>query len=240
MKKYKYIVVDDDDLDRLSLCYYLKDHPFLEYKAAFSSSEEALDYILNNDIDIAFLDIDMPGISGIEMQKQIKEKVLCTIFCTSYSEFAVEGFNLEVFDYIVKPLSKERLDISVKRLSEYMELNKKVQLFDASFKDGSVIVKEKNKSVGIRIYDIVYLEALKDYTKLISNNRVHTTVHSNIGALLRTDDFKHFIRIHKSYAIQKNYIGKITATQVEMTNGILLPVGQSYKKEFLEILSKNE
>lgn len=237
MRKYKYVIIDDDDMDRLAIGFYLKNYTFLEHGASFSSSREGLDYILNNKTDIVFLDIDMPDISGIDIQKQIKDNVLCTVFVTSHPEFAVEGFNLEVLDYIVKPLTQERFDHSTSRIKEYLDTTVKAGLFDISFKDESVLIKEGYDYVSIRIFEIIYMEALKDYTKLVLLDKRTITVHNNLGKMLKDEYFKHFIRIHKSFAIQKNYIQKIRSNDIVLANNITLPIGLSYKKEVFSLLS---
>ncbi len=237
MNKYKYVIIDDDDMDRLTLSFYLKNYPFLEHSATFSSSIEGLEYISKNKIDLVFLDIDMPSMNGLELQKQIKENISCTIFVTSFTEFALDGFELDALDYITKPFSPERLDLSVKKSKEYLDLIHKAKLFDVSFKNESILVKEGYKHVGIQIHEIVYMEALKDYTKLVSLDKTITTVHSNLGGMLKKEHFTHFLRIHKSFAIQQNYVQEIKSKEVVLVNNIILPIGLNYKKDLLRTLS---
>ncbi len=237
MKNYKYVIIDDDDMDRLSLSFYLKNYTFLEHCASFSSSLEGIEYIMNNKIDIAFIDIKMPHINGLDAQKRIRENVLCTIFITAYAEYAIEGFNLEAFDFLIKPFNQERLKSCLCRVQEYFEIKHKADLFDVSFKKDSIMVKEGYNHVSLLVYEIVYMEALKDYTKLISLNKKTTTIHCNLGGMLKKDHFKDFIRIHKSFAIQKNYIQTIKSNEIILVNNITLPIGLNYKKVLLNTLS---
>jgi len=237
MKGYKYVIIDDDDMDRLAISFYLKNYSFLEHCATFSSSEEGLDYIKKNKIDIVFLDIDMPFMNGIEVQKKIRNEVSCTIFVTSYTEFAVEGFELDAFDYITKPFTPPRIEASVKKAKEYLDLIHKGELFDMSFKNESILVKEGYSYVGLLVYEIVYLEALKDYTKLVSLYKTSTTIHCNLGAMLKREHFENFIRIHKSFAIQRNYIQEIKSNHIVLINDIVLPIGLNYKKDLIYTLS---
>jgi len=237
MRRFKYIIVDDDDIDRLATSFYLKNYQFLEHTASFSSSVDALKYIESNDVNILFLDIDMPEINGIEFLKRVGDKVMCAIFITSHSEFALEGFELSAFDYIVKPLAQERFDRCIKRLQEYLELKMKAELFEYSFKNESIIVKEGYNYVTIQPYEVVYLEALKDYTKIILLNKRNVVVHGNLRTMLSSDNFRDFIRIHKSYAIQKKYIQMIKANEIVLINNITIPIGQNYKKNLLENLT---
>lgn len=239
MKKneYKYLIIDDDDMDRLATGYYLKKYPFLEHKASFSTSKNALEYLKNNEVDILFLDIDMPDINGIDFLRMVKEKVQCTIFITSHPEFAVEGFELNALDYIVKPLEKERFDECVYRIKDYLEMQYKAELFGHSFDSDSIMIKEGYNYVTFRPYEVVCLEALKDYTKIVMLDKKTITVHGNLRSMLNSDNFKDFVRIHKSYAVQKKYIKEIKANEMKLVNNMVLPIGQIYKKEILALLS---
>lgn len=237
MKRFKYIIVDDDDIDRLASNFYLKSCSFLEHAASFSSSVNALRYIEDNEVDILFLDIDIPEINGIDFLRRVEDKVICAVFITSHSEFALEGFELKAFDYIVKPLVQDRFDRCIKRLKEYLELKMKAELFECSFKADTILLKEGYNYVSIQPYEVIYLEALKDYTKIVLLNKKNITVHGNLGTMLNNDYFKDFIRIHKSYAIQKKYIQFIRANEIVLVNDIVIPIGQNYKKKLLEILT---
>lgn len=237
MRLYKYLIIDDDDMDRLAIGFYLKAYTFLEHKASFSSSRDALDYIENNEIDILFLDIDIPGINGIELLKLINEKLMCAIFITSHPEFAVDGFDLNAFDYIIKPLSRERFDKCIFRLKEYIEIKTKAELFEHSFDKDSIMVKEGYNYVGIRLLEVTHLEALKDYTKIFLLDRKNNTVHGNLSSILNNKHFKDFLRVHKSFAVQKKYIKSIKKNEITLINGCTVPIGQYYKKELLKLLT---
>jgi len=236
MDRYKYIIIDDDDFDRLSANYYLKNYSFIEHKASFSTAADALHYLENNKIDILFLDIEMPKINGLELAKKIKENATCVVFITSHPEFALEGYNLDAFDFITKPLSKERFDLCMYRIKEYLALKFKADLFEHCFKNDTILVKSGHDYISIQPYQIVCLEALKDYTKIVLLNNKSTTIHGNLGSVLKEDNFKHFIRIHKSYAIQKSYINIIKTNEIILTNGKTLPIGQNYRKMLLGML----
>lgn len=237
MSVYKYLIVDDDDMDRLTTSYYLRKYPFLEHKASFSSSKDALNYLENNEVEVLFLDIDIPDMNGMDFFKIVKDNVKCIILITSHPEFAVDGFDLNAFDYIIKPLSKERFDECISRLKEYLELQYKVSLFEDSFGSDSIMVKEGYHYVKLRPYEVVYLEALKDYTKIVLLDKKTTTVHGNLRGMLNNDNFKDFVRIHKSYAVQRRYIKAIKANEMTMINDIVIPIGQNYKKDLLNLLT---
>ncbi|MEN9919876.1 MAG: hypothetical protein RL662_2312 [Bacteroidota bacterium] len=237
MRKYTYLIVDDDDMDRLANSFYLKNYSFLEHNASFSSSRAALNYLEHNNIDILFLDIEIPEISGIEFLKTIKNKPLATVFITSHPEFSIEGFELQAFDYIIKPLGQDRFDICVNRLKSHLDLKMKAELFESSFKNESILLKEGYNHVSIQPYEIVYLEALKDYTKIVLLNKKSITIHGNLGTVLNDENFKNLIRIHKSYAVQQKYIQIIKSNEIVLVNDLVLPLGQSYKKNLLDTIT---
>lgn len=237
MKKYTYLIIDDNPLDRVAAGYHLKKYPFLQHKASLTSAKEGLSYLEKNKVDILFLDIDMPGMSGIEFLKKVKDDVICSVFITSHSEFALEGFELKAFDFLVKPLIEERVDECLNRLEEYLDIQLKAKLFEHSFRDDSILIKEGSKYISVRFCDVVYLEALKDYTRINMLNKKKSTIYGNLGTILNDDNFKHFIRIHKSYAIQKNFIQEIKSNEILLVNGVKLPLGLSYRRNLLDILT---
>lgn len=237
MKKYNYIIIDDDDIDRIAVNFYLKNYPFLEHRVSFSNANDAFSYLENNSIDLIFLDIDMPGMNGLEFQGKMKSDLSTTIFITSHPEFAVEGFELEAFDYIVKPIKEERIDKCIKRLEEYLKIKLKAKLFENSFKEGAVMVKQGRDITGIKLNEIVYIEALKDYSRLITFDGKTVTIHGNLAATLRNENFSGFIRVHRSFAVQKNYINLIRTSEIVLNNEAVIPLGLHYRENLINALS---
>lgn len=227
MKKWNCIIVDDQDVDRLTVLSFAKRFPQLNIIGAYSSAEEALETLGKTRIDILFLDIDMPGSSGVELRKKAMDVPVC-IFITGHAEYAVESFELETLDFIVKPLRFERFERAMQRIEQFLEIKEKANLFELSFGENVVFIKEGSEKSKVNLFDILYLEALKDYTLLVTPQKKHC-VWSNIGALLRQDPFQTFVRIHRSFAIQKPFVKKIMAQEIMLSNNTLLPVGRSYK-----------
>ncbi|MFH7016521.1 LytR/AlgR family response regulator transcription factor [Flavobacterium sp. FlaQc-47] len=227
-KKYSCIIVDDDEIDRLTVVSFAKKFPILDILGVFESAEDALPFIEEQKVDILFLDIDMPGLNGIEFRKKTLEIPVC-IFITAHPEHAVESFEIETLDFIVKPLKLDRFAQTVSRIEEFMEIKLKASLFEASIGGDTIYIKEGHEQTKVKLHEILYLEALKDYTLIITDKKRHCVL-SSIGNLLKEDHFKSFIRIHRSFAVQKQFINKINSTEIILNNNVSIPVGRSYKE----------
>ncbi|KQO34449.1 LytTR family transcriptional regulator [Flavobacterium sp. Leaf82] len=226
-KKYTCIIVDDDEIDRLTVVSFAKKFPVLDILAVFESAEDALPFIEEQKVDILFLDIDMPGLNGIDFRKKALEIPVC-IFITAHPEHAVESFQIETLDFIVKPLKLDRFTQTVSRIEEFMEIKLKASLFEASIGGDTIYIKEGHEQTKVKLHEILYLEALKDYTLVITDKKRHCVL-SSIGNLLKEEHFQSFIRIHRSYAVQKQFIQKINSTEIILNNNVAIPVGRSYK-----------
>lgn len=227
-KKYSCIIIDDDEIDRLTVLSFAKKFPILEILGVFDSAEDAVPFIEKQKVDILFLDIDMPGLSGIEFRKNALEIPVC-IFITAHPEHAVESFQIETLDFIVKPLKLDRFTQTVSRIEEFMEIRLKASLFEASIGGDTIYIKEGHDQTKVKLHEILYLEALKDYTLIITDKKRHCVL-SSIGNLLKEDHFQSFIRIHRSFAVQKQFIQKMNSTEIILNNNVVIPVGRSYKE----------
>lgn len=233
MKKYSCIIVDDDEIDRLTILSFAKKFPVLDIVGVFSSAEKAFNSGNAQDIDILFLDIDMPNINGIDFRKKVPLVPVC-IFITAHPEHAVESFELDTLDFIIKPLKLDRFTNTIARIEKFMEINHKAQLFESSIGGDIIYLKEGHEQTKVKLHEILYLEALKDYTLIVTNQKKHCIL-SNIGNTLKETYFQSFIRVHRSYAVQKQYIERKTPNEIILNNGTSIPIGRSYK-ESLNIL----
>ncbi len=227
MQKYNCIIIDDDEIDRLTVLSYTKKFPELRIAGVFESTHDASALIEEQKIDILFLDIDMPLVSGLEFRKKMLHIPVC-VFITAHPEHAVESFEVDTLDFIIKPLKLDRFSKTVSRINEFMEVKHKAALLEKDFDLDTIYIKEGHEKVKIKLYDILYLEALKDYTLLITNQKRHCVL-SSIGNILKEKHFKSFIRVHRSYAVQRQFVKKISTTEIELNNNAVIPVGRSYK-----------
>lgn len=227
MKALNCIIIDDDEIDRLTVLSYAKRFPQLNIAGVFDDGGEALPLLESETIDVLFLDIDMPTISGFEFRKKAMEVPVC-IYITAHPEHAVESFELEALDFIVKPLKMDRFTQTMQRIESFMEIRFKAQLFDSSLGGDAIYIKEGHEQTKVKLHDILYLEALKDYTLIVTSQKRHCVL-SSIGTLLKESNFQSFVRIHRSFAVQKQFVKKINSYEIELENNITIPIGRSYK-----------
>lgn len=234
MAIYNCMIIDDDEIDRLTVVSFAKKFPMLNIVGVYPDAAHALAVLETADIQILFLDIDMPELSGIEFRKRAAHIPVC-IFITAHPEHAVESFQLDTLDFIVKPLKLDRFAQTMARAQDYLELKHKAQLFEASIGGDTIYIKEGHEQTKVKLHDILYLEALKDYTKIVTPHKRHCVL-SSIGLLLKENNFNSFIRVHRSYAVQKQYIKKILTNEVQLNNDVLIPIGRSYKSNLTNLL----
>lgn len=234
MKPFDCIIVDDEEIDRLVVVSYAKRFPVLNVVGIFDSAEKALNFLSTNSVDVAFLDIELEGASGLELRRKALEIPVC-VFISSHSESAAETFELQTLDFIVKPFKFPRFEQMMKRFEEFMEVRTKASLFEATIGGDTVYVKTGHDQIKVKLHEILYLEALKNYTILVTENKRHCVL-SNLGEILQEDKFNSFLRVHRSYAVQKQYIQKIGSQEIELKNGNSIPVGRSYKENLNSVL----
>jgi two-component system LytT family response regulator len=233
-KEYKCFVVDDNKLDRLTTVSFVRKYSFLNITGVFDNAAAAFKETAKDLPDVVMLDIDMPGSNGLDLRLQLGNVPAC-IFITAYPEYALQSFDVNALDFLIKPLAADRFDRSMNRLHCFLEMHSKAGLLSHSLEEENLFIKDGREHINIRFYDIVYLEALKDYTRIVTGERKYCVL-APLGNLLREKHFQSFIRIHRSYAVQKRFVSRITSKTV-LVNDIVLPVGRSYKEVLDTLLS---
>lgn len=227
MKVFSCIIVDDDEMDRLVVQSYAKRFLNLKIIGVFESAEKALLFFNQNTVDIAFLDIEMPGESGIELRKKALSIPVC-VFISSHAESAAETFEIQTLDFIVKPFKFPRFEQTIKRIEEFMNIKTKADLYEQTLGGDAIFVKSGTEKIKIRLHEILYLEALKNYTVIVTETQRHYVL-KGLSEFLSDKLFSSFIRIHRSFAVIKDKIQKLNANEVQLINGKSLPLGRSYK-----------
>ncbi len=227
MQKMKCILVDDDEVALLSLSYFIKSSESLELLGAFLNAQEALEFIEKNPLDILFLDIDMPELSGFELRLKAMNVPFC-VFISAFGEYALESFGLDTLDFLQKPVKPERFKQTVDKLKRFMDLYRKAERFDTHFSRDHILIKEKQGYVKVKPYDILYMEAYKNYTQIVTHQKEFVLLGS-FSSFLEKEAFSSFVRVHKSYAVQKHFIKKIFSSELVLENNKIIPVGRMYK-----------
>ena len=232
--KYKCIIIDDEEHARNLIINHLSNLDDFEIVATCSNAIEATKVLNSEEVDLIFLDIEMPVLKGTDMLKNllVKPKV---IFTTAYRDYALEGFELDAIDYLLKPIVFERFFKAIQKFIKQTDKGTNESLVSTKTLEANFIFVTKNrKKIKINFDDILYIESLKDYIRIHLENDSHTVKYS-ISAFEKELDSR-FIRIHRSYLANKDKITAYTKSDLEI-NTIEIPIGDNYKKEILRELS---
>ena len=234
------IAIDDEPLALSLIEDFSKKIPYLNYIKSCKNAFEAIETIQKNKIDLVFLDINMPNITGIEFIKSLENKPM-VIFTTAYSEYAVQGFELNAIDYLVKPFLFERFFKAVNKAYELHNLHNKnsQEIIETSEKkENFIFVKSDYSSVKILLNDIFYIEGLKDYVKihLPEKNILSLITMKKMEETLPSDKF---IRVHRSYIVALDKIESIQRNRIIIQKK-WIPVGDSYKNEFFKRIDSSK
>jgi len=222
------VAIDDEEpaLDIIeSFCGRLD---MIKLQKMFTGPQEALKYINKFPVDLLFLDINMPSLSGIEFYKKIKQSTP-VIFTTAYSEYAVEGFNLNAVDYLLKPFSFERFKTAVNKASDFIQY----QQTKGSGHENYFFIRADYSLLKINFAEILYIESLDDYLKIFLHKQKTVVARMTMKSMLEKLPAKDFIRIHRSYIIPFNRIESVKQKTV-LLDGKEFPIGESFENEFFD------
>ncbi len=220
------IIVDDEPLARDVLMKYISDCPILQLKATCKSAFEAIEQIKNSSIDLVFLDINMPKLSGLSMVKSMDHPPQI-IFTTAYPEYAVEGFEVDATDYLVKPFSFERFMKAVNKALERLKTRDRINESKEIAESGKLVVKADGKLFQIEWKDIAFFEAMGDYIKFHTTNRTIVT-HGTLKSIEDRLPEGMFLKVHRSFIISLSKIEFIEGNRIKIGEEFI-PVGQSYR-----------
>ena len=243
----KVIIVDDEPLAQDVLETYVEKFPELSLVQKCNNALEANEVLKNQDIDLMFLDIQMPQLTGIDFLKTLTRPPL-VIFTTAYPNYALEGFELNALDYLLKPISLERFIKAVNKAVEQIKLQRNEPgSASSNAAEGSdhpdyIFVKADKKLIKVNYHDIIYIEGLKDYVIIrMENQRVITL--QTMKSLEDKLPAPRFKRIHRSYIINIDKINAIVGNMVEVMEKNLpkhLPIGKNYRDELNDMIEKNK
>ncbi len=222
---YKCLIVDDEELARRLLTNHLSQLEDFELVAACESAISANKLLKEHSIDLLFLDIEMPVLTGVDFFKNLVNKPK-VIFTTAYREYAIEGFELDAVDYLLKPITFARFFKAIEKFKN-QQPNLIPEKKEASRKDNFIFIREDRKQVKVLFDDILYVESLKDYIKVHTVHKRHVIKHSISGFNELLD--ARFLRTHRSYVVNMDKITAYTSHDIEIDT-IEIPIGESYRK----------
>jgi two-component system, LytTR family, response regulator len=226
------IVVDDNKMARTAIKLMIDQVDFLNLKHECSSPIEAFNILKKEDIDLVFLDVEMPGMSGVELIKNLEKRPII-ILITGKKDYAIEAFELNVADYIIKPVSLSRFTMAVARAKELFDANQKT---NGVKKDKEYIFARSNNILAkIKIDDIKYIQALGDYVNIFTDDKRYT-VHITLKGIEEKLPHDKFYRLHRSYITSLNHIDNIEESTAYIGKHPL-PIGEQFKKELLKKLN---
>jgi DNA-binding LytR/AlgR family response regulator len=238
MNKITCIAIDDEPIALGIVTSHIKKIPYLELLAEFDNPIDASEYIQEHEVQLIFLDINMPDLSGVEFARTL-DKNSKIIFTTAYDKYAVEGFQLHALDYLLKPISYEVFANSVNHAKEYFDLvESKQSETPINTEDNYLFVKADYQIHRIEFDDILYFEGLKDYVKLyIESSSKSIIFHSTMKSLEEKLPLDRFMRVHRSFIVSLHKIKTIERNRILFGNK-RIPISKQYKSDFDEFIKK--
>ncbi len=229
-----YMIIDDEPIAHKVIEAFTRDLPHLVLQSNCYNPMQAMEYLQTSEIDLMFLDINMPKMKGLDFLKLLKNPP-AVIITTAYEEFALEGYELNVIDYLLKPFSFERFTQAVYKVQSSQ--SKAEPLVKSISKDQheSIFIKGDKKHIQVILSDICYIESIGSYCKLITKAESIIT-HEKISNFEKLLDSANFIRVHKSFIVAKRHIKSIEGNRILISDQHI-PIGQTYKLNLKNVLN---
>lgn len=237
--KINCLIVEDEPLARNLMTAYIEKIPYLNLLQACSNPLEAIDFLRENHVDLLFLDVQMPEITGITLLKILQKKPL-VILTTAYSEYALEGYEHDVMDYLLKPITFERFLKAVEKAHVRLSNTQNITIIQEKIINTTdnvqpfIFVKDGTKLVKIKLSDILYVEGLKDYVTIHTRTQKVVTL-QRLKILEEELPENKFIRIHNSYIVAFEAIDAIEKEKVQI-GSVFIPISDTYRKSFKEFI----
>lgn len=238
---FRCLIVDDEPIARRIIINYIEQMPSLSLAAECINALSAIDYLRNNkDVHIIFLDINMPNLSGLQLLKIIQPQQP-VIFTTAYSEYAVESYDLNAVDYLLKPFAFERFTKAVYKAVSFIKNSSQVPAQTTNEDKPLIYIKSGGKNYPVPVDDILYCEAKKNYCMVVLGNgqKLMPLIPLSKFELSLSEAGGNFIQIHRSFLISKNHITAITANNV-LLGTFEIPIGVQFKETFFKSVGMKE
>ena len=232
------IAIDDEPLAVKKISAYIQKTPFLELVAECRSAFEAMEIINNRTIQLIFIDINMPDLSGLEFVKSLADKPYI-VFTTAYSEYAVEGFQVDAADYLLKPVTYSSFLKAANKVKNLIELNANRQKESIRATTNHLFVKSDYKLIRIELDDIKYIESQHEYIKIHLINSAPVMTQLSMKAIEEQLPSDRVMRVHRSYIVNLKKISVVERNRIVFDGKVYLPVSDQYKEIFQEYIDGN-
>jgi DNA-binding LytR/AlgR family response regulator len=226
------IIIDDERIARDGLLEYVREFDFLECVGDYSNPLQAVDLIKNKEVDLIFLDIEMPRIKGIQFAEMIDNSTTMIIFTTAHPEYALKGYKVNAIDYLLKPIFLEDFRKAVLKAKSLYDL-----MYPERGETPFVFFREDGVDQRVLINDILYAKSLQNYVQIHLNDNRNIIVHKTLKSLQEMLPAEKFIKIHRSYLVQKRAIKSIDGLTA-MINTTPLPIARERKQELMDLITK--
>ncbi|MBU2938516.1 LytTR family DNA-binding domain-containing protein [Lacinutrix sp. C3R15] len=232
------VIVDDEPMALNLVESYVEKTPFLELKQKCSSAMEAMEFIKEHPVDLLFLDIQMPDLTGLEFSKMLPKETR-VIFTTAFDQYALDGFKVEALDYLLKPFDYAEFLAAANKANTWFALVKGKQKSLVSEEKEFLFVKSEYKQLRIKLADVLYFEGLKDYIKIwLKDNPKPVLTLMSLKSLEEELPDTQFMRVHRSFIVSLNNIDVIERSQI-IINEQRITVSEQYKPKFLNYINNN-
>jgi DNA-binding LytR/AlgR family response regulator len=230
------IAVDDEPLALDIIEAYVTRHPELTLVARCNNAAEASEVLKKHKVDLMFLDIQMPEITGLSFVKSLERKPLF-MFTTAYPDYALEGFELDAIDYLLKPIAYDRFEKGVEKALEYYKIKQNADVAESDLENEHFFVKANQKLIKLSYSEIYYVEAFADYVKIFLADKKIVTLQTmkNMELKLPPDMFS---RVHRSFIVNRNHVASFSTSVCEV-NEVKIPIGKNYKEAFVALMKSN-
>ncbi len=236
--KISCVIVDDEPMALSLVEGYVEKTPFLELKKKCSSAIEAMEFLNNEPVDLLFLDIQMPDLTGLEFSKMLA-KGTRVIFTTAFDQYALDGFKVDALDYLLKPFDYAEFLTAANKANAWFSLVKEKQQSIVSEEKEFLFVKSEYKQLRIKLADVLYFEGLKDYIKIwLKDNPKPILTLMSLKSLEEELPEKQFMRVHRSFIVSLKNVDVIERSQI-IINDQRITVSEQYKAQFLEFVNRN-
>lgn len=233
----KCVAIDDEPLALKQLAYYLQKVPFFELTATCQSALDAMRLFYTNDVDVMFIDINMPDLNGLDFVKALDRPPM-VVFTTAYQEHAIDGYRVGAIDYLLKPFGMNDIMRAAERVRQQYELRHAAALSPVDEYD-AIFLRAEYKVVRIVVKRIVYVEGYGEYLRIwLDNQDKPLTVYLSMKKMEERLDGHCFMRVHKSYIINMHHIAEINKSRILLDTGADVPIGDSYRDKLQDYVAR--